>query len=53
MITTSLYRRDRLSASADEDIIAIAKVVELSLSESQPFNRYAIKNTKKKSKIRS
>ena len=43
MITTSLYRRDRLSTSADEDIVAIAKVVELSLSESQPFNRYAIK----------
>jgi hypothetical protein len=26
--------------SADEDVVAIAKVVELSLSESQPFNRY-------------
>lgn len=26
--------------SADEDVLAIAKVVELSLSESQPFNRF-------------
>ena len=34
------YRRDRSSVSADEDVVAIAKVVELSLSESQPFNRF-------------